>query len=108
MDRIYDTDLDELGEVVAEPASYQVWVLGYDENEAITDYEVLVKEFHDPDAAIAFAKNYIDTQEYLKLDPPAEIAYAEVLVETVVDEEDWEENIGTLFYGTISFRAELN
>ena len=104
MERIEDRELDELGNVKAEPASYQVWVLGYDANEAITDFEVLVYESHDPDAAIAYAKNYIDDEKYLELEHPDEVAYAEVLVETVVADDDWEENVGTLFYGVVEFK----
>jgi len=103
MDRIYDPELDELGEVKAEPASYQVWVLGYDAHEAITDYEVLVYESRDPDAAISYAKSYIDTEKYRELTHPDEVVYAEVLVETVVDNGEYDENIGTLFYGVVQF-----
>ena len=103
MERIEDRELDELGEVNPEPASYQVWVLGYDANECITDFEFLVHEFKDPDTAISYAKNYIDEEKYKDLEHPSEVVYAEVLVETVVNNGDYDENVGTLFYGTVMF-----
>ena len=40
----FDELLEELNldDFDAKDATYQVWVLGYDENENITDFEVLV------------------------------------------------------------------
>ena len=62
-----------------ESTTYQVWVLGYDENGDITDFEVLVNECKD-------AERMID-----------EIKYIEILGETVVNFEDYTENVETLF-----------
>ena len=83
------------------PASYQVWLLAYDDNYAITDYDHLVQSFSDAEAAVEFAKNYVDNERYKEEKLPDNIAYIEVLVETVVEYEDHTENVGTLFTATI-------
>jgi len=67
----------------AEPAKYQVWVLGYNKAEAITDFEILLEEFADPDVAIKFAKAYAGEGKYNSINIPEDVAYLEVLVETV-------------------------
>jgi hypothetical protein len=86
----------------AKPAKYQVWVLGYNKDEAITDYEALVKVFDSAEDAVEYAKNFVDEKSYETLAPfPAEVAYLEILVETVVDFEDHTENVGTLFSATV-------
>jgi hypothetical protein len=81
----------------AKPAMYQVWVLGYDKNEAITDFEVLVNESRDPERMVEYAKTYIDEKRYETLTIPDNVEFIEVLVETVVDVDDCESNEGTLF-----------
>lgn len=82
-------------------ASYQVWILGYDENEAITDFEVLVKSSSDAELAVNFAKEYIDQEKYKKITYPDNVAYIEILVETIVDVEGTDTNVGTLFYAQL-------
>ena len=100
-----ELDLNEVEDLEAKPAIYQVWMLGYDENEAITDFEVLVNESHDAEYAVAYAKKFIDEERYKTSMPfPDEVAYVEILVETVVDFEDHTENVGTLFTGTVSVK----
>lgn len=86
-----------------EPAKYQVWVLGYNKAEAIVDWEILLEEFPDPDAAIKFAKAYAGEGKYNSLNIPEDVAYLEVLVETVVDFDDYDENVETLYCATIKF-----
>ena len=81
----------------AKDAKYQLWLLGYDEHDAITDFEFLVNESKDPERMIAQAKQYIDEQKYLNRTFPQDVVTLEVLVETVVDVEGYEENVGTLF-----------
>ena len=81
----------------AEPAKYQFWLLGYDVNQNITDFEFLVNEADDPDPMIAQAKQYLDEEKYKKRTFPDNIKFLEVLVETVVNVEGYEENVGTLF-----------
>lgn len=97
-----DFDVSDVEDFDAQPAMYQVWMLGYDENEAITDFEVLINESHDAEYAVEYAKKFVDEKRYETSRPfPPEVAYIEILVETVVDIEDYEENVGTLFTATV-------
>ena len=103
-------DFDELLEELklddfdAKDATYQVWVLGYDENEHITDFEVLVDESKDAESMVEYATNYIEEERYGTMTFPDEVKYIEVLVETVVDLEGYDENVGTLFSKIIKIK----
>lgn len=81
----------------AKDATYQVWVLGYDENENITDFEVMINESKDAESMVEYATNYVEEERYGTIAFPDEVKYIEVLVETIVDLEDYDENVGTLF-----------
>ena len=85
-------------------ATYQVWVLGYDENENITDFEVMVSESKDAESMVEYATNYVEEERYGTMTFPDEVKYIEVLVETVVDLEDYDENVGTLFSKIIKIK----
>ena len=89
-----DLNLDDFD---AKDATYQVWVLGYDENENITDFEVMIDESKDAESMVEYATNYVEEERYGTMAFPDEVKYIEVLVETVVDLEDYDENVGTLF-----------
>ena len=89
-----DLNLDDFD---AKDATYQVWVLGYDENENITDFEVMVSESKDAESMVECDTNYVEEERYGTMEFPDEVKYIEVLVETVVDLEDYDENVGTLF-----------
>ena len=89
-----ELDLDDFD---AKDATYQVWVLGYDENENITDFEVLVDESKDAESMVEYATNYVEEKRYGTMSFPDEVKYIEVLVETIVDLEGYDENVGTLF-----------
>ena len=95
----FDELLEELNldDFDAKDATYQVWVLGYDENENITDFEVMVSESKDAESMVEYATNYVEEERYGTMAFPDEVKYIEVLVETVVDLEDYDENVGTLF-----------
>ena len=95
----FDELLEELklDDFDAKDATYQVWVLGYDENENITDFEVVVNESKDAESMVEYAENYVEEERYGTMTFPDEVKYIEVLVETVVDLEDYDENVGTLF-----------
>ena len=96
-------DFDELLEELklddfeAKDATYQVWVLGYDENENITDFEVMVDESKDAESMVEYAENYVEEERYGTIAFPDEVKYIEVLVETIVDLEGYDENVGNLF-----------
>ena len=95
----FDELLEELklDDFDAKDATYQVWVLGYDENENITDFEVMIDESKDAESMVEYATNYVEEERYGTMAFPDEVKYIEVLVETVVDLEDYDENVGTLF-----------
>ena len=88
----------------AKDATYQVWVLGYDENENITDFEVMVNESKDAESMVEYAERYVEEERYGTMTFPDEVKYIEVLVETVVDLEDYDENVGTLFSKIIKIK----
>ena len=95
----FDELLEELNldDFNAKDATYQVWVLGYDENENITDFEVMVNESKDAESMVEYAERYVEEERYGTMTFPDEVKYIEVLVETVVDLEGYDENVGTLF-----------
>ena len=102
----FDELLEELNldDFDAKDATYQVWVLGYDENENITDFEVMVNESKDAKSMVEYATNYVEEERYGTMAFPDEVKYIEVLVETVVDLEDYDENVGTLFSKIIKIK----
>ena len=102
----FDELLEELNldDFDAKDATYQVWVLGYDENEYITDFEVMVNESKDAESMVEYATNYVEEERYGTMTFPDKVKYIEVLVETVVDLEDYDENVGTLFSKIIKIK----
>ena len=102
----FDELLEELNldDFEAKDATYQVWVLGYDENENITDFEVTVNESKDAESMVEYAERYVEEERYGTMAFPDEVKYIEVLVETVVDLEDYDENVGTLFSKIIKIK----
>ena len=102
----FDELLEELSldDFEAKAATYQVWVLSYDENENITDFEVMLNESKDAESMVNFAKKYVEEERYENLKFPDEVKYIEVLVETIVELEDYTENVGTLFSKIIKIK----
>ena len=102
----FDELLEELNldDFDAKDAMYQVWILSYDENENITDFEVMLNESKDAESMVEYAKNYVEEERYETIAFPDEVKYIEVLVETVVDLEDYDENVGTLFSKIIKIK----
>ena len=103
-------DFDELLEELklddfdAKDATYQVWVLGYDGNEHITDFEVMINESKDAESMVECAKSYVEEECYGTIAFPDEVKYIEVLVETIVNLEGYDENVGTLFSKIIKIK----
>ena len=102
----FDELLEELNldDFDAKDATYQVWILGYDENENITDFEVMLNESKDAESMVEYAKKYVEEERYETIAFPDEVKYIEVLVETIVDLEDYTENVGTLFSKIIKIK----
>lgn len=93
-----DFDLDSA-------VTYEVWAIGYDEGSAITDTDMLIGEFADPDKAIEKAKAltladiiHQAAEEDNGMVPADNVVYISIEVETVVDdEEEGTMNVGTIY-----------
>ena len=85
--------------------SYEVWAIGYDSDDDITDVEVLLYDSVNPDEAVQFAKNLTLAEILHKVSEETgnndfrfDTAYFSIEVETVVeDEDDCTMNIGTVY-----------
>lgn len=96
-------DLDEIPEDAE--VTYELWAIGYNADGAVTDTEMFIAEFKDPDAAIEFAKKvtmadivHQAAEEHDGSTPADNVTYISLEVETVVDEdEDGTMNIGTIY-----------
>ena len=96
-------DLDEIPEDTE--VTYELWAIGYNADGAVTDTEMFIAEFKDPDAAIEFAKKvtmadivHQAAEEHDGSTPAENVTYISLEVETVVDEdEDGTMNIGTIY-----------
>lgn len=99
-----DTELQELAVDETSEVTYAVWAIGYDSESKITDTDMLLGEFTDPDQAVAKAKTvtladivHQAAEEDDGSEPSEDIAYISVEVETVVETEDGTMNVGTIF-----------
>lgn len=96
-------DLDEIPEDAE--VTYELWAIGYNAGGAVTDTEMFIAEFKDPDAAIEFAQKvtmadivHQAAEEHDGSTPAENVTYISLEVETVVDEdEDGTMNIGTIY-----------
>jgi hypothetical protein len=96
-------DLDDIPE--DSEVTYEVWALGYTCDEELTDAEILVGEFDDPDAAIACAEkvSFKSLHEAGYEEPDEETVYFSIEVETVVEDPE-DEDGGTMNLGTVYSR----
>jgi hypothetical protein len=99
-----DTELQELAVDETSEVTYAVWAIGYDSESKVTDTDMLLGEFTDPDQAVAKAKTvtladivHQAAEEDDGSEPSEDIAYISVEVETVVNTEDGTMNVGTIF-----------
>lgn len=87
---------------------YEVWAIGYNNNNEVTDAELLLKTLKDPDEAVAYAKG-VELADVIQYDtcnnlPANDVAYINIEVETVIaDDENGTLNVGTIFYKHIVF-----
>jgi hypothetical protein len=97
-------DIDEIPE--DSEVSYEVWAIGYDADKNITDAEMLISEFNNPDEAVEKAKTisladiiHQAAEEHDGSEPTDEVAYISIEVETTVANEADDEifNIGTIY-----------
>ena len=107
--------IDELDDVIVnEEAIYEVWAIGYGENGAITDADLYLDEFGDPDEAVSFAKDitladivHLASEE--KFDETiGPISYISIEVETVIKDVEGISlmNAGTIFRKSIVVNEE--
>lgn len=109
-DTIVKGIIDELEDIPEDATvEYEVWAIGYDGDEAVTDTDFLLKTFADPDEAVKFAKectladviNLSADDDYEREFEP-EVAYISIEVETVIEDEDeGTMNVGTIYHKTI-------
>lgn len=107
-------DLEDFDEDAT--VTYEVWAIGYDGDSCITDTEMLIGEFADPEKAIEKAKAltladivHQASEEDNGTEPDKSVAYISVEVETVVeDEDDGTMNVGTIFRKEIWITEECS
>jgi hypothetical protein len=86
------------------PVTYEVRAIGYDENNVITDTDMWLTEFEDPDEAVEYAKQVTLADvihQAAKNDSTAKaivnIKYISIEVETVIADYDGTMNVGTIY-----------
>ena len=91
-------DLDDFAE--DSEVTYEVWAIGYDSEDNVTDAEHFFASFNDPDKAIEYARR-ITLPDIICMTPDedteSDVCYISVEVETVVAEEEGTFNVGTIF-----------
>lgn len=102
LSRFVTEDLEDFEEDLV--VTYEVWAIGYDEDGAITDTDLYLGEFLDPDRAIDVAKNLTFSDviqraaEEDNVVPDEPVTYISIEVETVVaDDEGNSMNVGTIY-----------
>ena len=97
-----DLDLEELEDFDLSEATYQVWAFTLDEEQNVLG-DSLLEEFNNPEDAINHAKAIARIlEDTIREDdqPP----YVEIVVETVVDFGDYDENVATIFRDVIKLK----
>lgn len=104
-------DLEDFSEDT--PVSYEVWAIGHAEDDTVTEAEMLLGTFDDPDFAVSYAKA-ITLADVVNLaaDDSCEtvdtVHHISIEVETVVSEdEEGTMNIGTVYKKTLEIFEEL-
>ena len=97
LDSIPDSEIDEADKI----PSYQVWIFGLDsKNEVIT--EDFICSFDSPEPALAKAKTFAESVRAGVVNKESkDIVKYQILVETVVDFGDYDENIQSIYDETI-------
>jgi hypothetical protein len=94
------------------PVTYEVWAIGYDEENQITDAEMLIASFDDPDKAVSYAKeltlaDVVNLAADDECDITTEVYTIHVEVETVVPDGEGTINIGTVYKKTLEIYEEF-
>lgn len=97
-DELTEADLDDLDDSISSKTSYEVWALGINNIGSVADFEVLLGEFDDPEAARNFAWTVDVDLVRSKTSKafPSDLKQLNIEVETVVEADGYTENIGTI------------
>ena len=97
------------------PVAYEVWAIGFDEEDELTGASIVLNTFNDPDMAVEYAKmltladvvNLAADDDYSDL--TAETHSISIEVETVVpsDDEELNMNVGTVYKKRLEIFKEL-
>lgn len=105
-------DLEDFPE--GSPVTYEVWALGYNHLDELTDSELLLATFEDPDKAVEYAKQitladiiYKASEEDTDIEQADDIDYISVEVETVLSDPNDEFVGGTINVGSI-YKKEIS
>lgn len=94
------------------PVVYEVWAIGHDEEDQVTDAEMMLASFEDPDMAVSYAKtvtlaDVVNLAADDECDAATEAHSISIEVETVVPDEEGTMNIGTIYKKTLEIYEEL-
>ena len=94
--------LDDVEEFDLQEATYQVWIISYNTEGVLVQSDIMYLATN-PDDAIKYAEDFTAKMEKWSDPINKSTHYYEVLVETVVNLGEYEENVGTLFSKVIKF-----
>lgn len=105
-------DLEDFPE--GSPVTYEVWALGYNHLKEVTDSELLLTTFENPDKAVEYAKQitladiiHQAAEENTDMEQADDVSYISVEVETVLSDPADEFVGGAINVGTI-YRKEIS
>ena len=97
-------DIDELEDFDMKSAKYQLWVFKYDKDQSILDDTVFIGEFDNPDVAVAKAKDLVINSKAMMHMVTPESYYLQVEVETIINTDEGEENVATIFQENVQMK----
>ena len=91
--------------------TYEVWAIGHDEEDKVTDAEMLLGTFEDPDLAVNYAKaitlaDVVHMSADDEYEAENQVHHISIEVETVVHDDDGTMNIGTVYRKVIEIFKE--
>lgn len=113
MNDLVEELVEDITEIPADASvSYEVWAIGYDEEDQVTDAEMLLTTFEDPDMAVEYAKmltlaDVVNLAADDECDVTTEVYSIHIEVETVVPGDEGTMNIGTIYKKTLEIFEEL-
>lgn len=111
MDAIVDQLVNDIEIPDDVPVTYEVWAIGYDDEDCVTEAELLLGTFEDPDEAVSFVRDtaladIIDLAADDEYEFGSQVHHISVEVETVVPGDDGNMNIGTIYKKTLEIFEE--